>query len=72
MSKDNNNGDVEMKDATISSDKKEEIKKEEPYDPFFGMLYDCLNLCLEFKKTMVLLEKSGKDKDSRLASSLTK
>ena len=27
---------------------------------------------LEFKKAMVLLEKAGKDKDSRLAGSLTK
>ena len=27
---------------------------------------------VEFKKVMVLLEKAGKDKDSRLASSLTK
>ena len=26
----------------------------------------------EFKKVMVLLEKAGKDKDSRLAGSLTK
>jgi hypothetical protein len=28
--------------------------------------------CIEFKKVMVLLEKAGKDKDSRLAGSLTK
>ena len=28
--------------------------------------------CVEFKKVMVLLEKAGKDKDSRLAGSLTK
>jgi hypothetical protein len=27
---------------------------------------------VEFKKVMVLLEKAGKDKDSRLAGSLTK
>ena len=27
---------------------------------------------VEFKKVMVLLEKAGKDKDNRLASSLTK
>jgi hypothetical protein len=37
----NNNkkdGDVEMKDSTVNgaADKKEEVKKEEPYDPFFG------------------------------------
>jgi hypothetical protein len=31
-----------------------------------------ISLNLEFKKTMVLLEKAGKDKDSRLAGSLTK
>jgi hypothetical protein len=33
---------------------------------------DILNCNIEFKKVMVLLEKAGKDKDSRLASSLTK
>jgi len=57
----NNKKDVEMKDDTAVAAKKEEEKKEEPYDPFF-----------EFKKVMVLLEKAGKDKDNRLASSLTK
>ena len=30
------------------------------------------NYDIEFKKVMVLLEKAGKEKDSRLASSLTK
>ena len=33
----NKNGDVEMKDST-ATEKKEEVKKEEPYDPFFGKL----------------------------------
>jgi hypothetical protein len=37
----NNNkkdADVEMKDSTVNgtAEKKEEVKKEEPYDPFFG------------------------------------
>ncbi len=27
-----------MKDSTAAADKKEEVKKEEPYDPFFGQL----------------------------------
>lgn len=39
MSKDNKNGDVEMKDSTTAAEKKEEVKKEEPYDPFFGKIY---------------------------------
>lgn len=53
--------DVEMKD-TSATDKKEEDKKvQEPQDPFF-----------EFKKVMVLMEKAGKDKDFKLAASLTK
>ena len=67
----NKNGDVEMKDST-AADKKEEVKKEEPYDPFFGKVEVLNNSYLEFKKVMVLLEKAGKDKDSRLAGSLTK
>ena len=37
MSNNNKNGDVEMKDSTTNgTEKKEEVKKEEPYDPFFG------------------------------------
>lgn len=31
-----NKKDVEMKDDTAVATKKEEEKKEEPYDPFFG------------------------------------
>ena len=37
MSNNNKNGDVEMKDSTTNAtEKKEEVQKEEPYDPFFG------------------------------------
>ena len=45
MSKDNKKGDdVEMKDSTAAADKKEEVKKDEPYDPFFGKRYSILKL----------------------------
>ena len=38
MSNNKKDADVEMKDSTVNgtADKKEEVKKEEPYDPFFG------------------------------------
>lgn len=59
--------DVEMKEAV-----KEEVKKvEEPVDPFFGMHFQIYHF-LEFKKTMVLMEKAGKEKDYKLSGSLTK
>jgi hypothetical protein len=49
--------------ASEKKDEKKEVKKTEPvvYDLFF-----------EIKKTMVLYEKAGKDKDYKLAGSLTK
>lgn len=49
-----------MKDSTTVA-KEEDKKAPEPVDPFF-----------EFKKVMVLMEKASKDKDFKLAASLTK
>lgn len=38
----------------------------------FSVISNYSLMRIEFKKAMVLLEKAGKDKDSRLAGSLTK
>ena len=63
--------DVEMKDSS-----KEEVKqapaKEEPLDPFFGMYLLKLIIVVEFKKTMVLMEKAAKEKDFKQTATLTK
>ena len=78
--------DTEMKDASKSAaaeeEKKEEQKVEEPTDRFYGKFVDprastvsaharfCLGL--ELKKSLVILEKAGKEKDFKTCSSLTK
>lgn len=57
--------DVEMKSAdtkpTGEEEKKEEVKIEEPADHFY-----------ELKKSLVILEKAGKEKDFKTCAPLTK
>lgn len=56
--------DVEMKDASkpaADEAKKEDQKQEEPADCFY-----------ELKKSLVLLEKAGKEKDFKMCAQLTK
>jgi hypothetical protein len=60
-----------MKDDDATK-KVEDKKVPEVADPFFGKHNDWLLYCIEFKKVMVLLEKAAKDKDYKLAASLTK
>lgn len=62
MSKDNKNGDVEMKDSTAAVDKKEEVKKEEPYDPFFGKEYSLLYRSFRVQKGNGFARKGRKGK----------
>jgi hypothetical protein len=52
---------TEQKDSKADTDKKDEVKVEEPKDKFF-----------ELKKNLVLLEKASKDKDFKMAGTLTK
>lgn len=69
MSENKTDKDVEMKEEV---EKKEEEKNvPEPIDPFFGNHW-CFDFAIEFKKVMVLMEKAAKDKDFKLAASLTK
>ena len=67
----NQKKDVEMKDEDASK-KVEDKKVPEVADPFFGNYYYNIKFPIEFKKVMVLLEKAAKDKDYKLAASLTK
>jgi len=56
--------DVDMKDASKPAgeeEKKEETKIEEPTDMYY-----------ELKKSLVILEKAGKEKDFKTCASLTK
>jgi len=70
--------DIEMKDAnkTGEEEKKEETKIEEPTDHFYGkstLLLTKLSVyLLELKKSLVILEKAGKEKDFKTCASLTK
>jgi hypothetical protein len=52
---------TEQKDSKADADKKDEVKAEVPNDKFF-----------ELKKNLVLLEKASKDKDFKMAGTLTK
>ena len=63
--------DVEMKEVKPAA-AEEEKKEAEPADPFFGKITPLATNYLEFKKVMILLEKAGKEKDMKLAGSLTK
>jgi len=67
----NQKKDIEMKDEDASK-KVEDKKVPEVADPFFGNYHYNIILRIEFKKVMVLLEKAAKDKDYKLAASLTK
>ena len=64
-----NTKDVEMKEVKPVEEEKKEV---EVVDPFFGKLNTVVTIYVEFKRVMVLLEKAGKEKDLKLAGSLTK
>lgn len=78
MPAEDKNKDVEMTED--KNEKKEDEKKEEevkePNDKFYGKLILSIIhivLCiLELKKNLVLLEKASKDKDFKMAGTLTK
>jgi hypothetical protein len=74
MSKANNNEDVEMIDTSKKTDAKKETTtpKEEPLCRFYGKYIFRCNQILELKKVLVLLEKAAKEKDFKMAGSLTK
>ena len=78
--------DVEMKDSSskpaAEEDKKDSTQQEEPSDNFYGKCTHELRLwrtnwcsfCenVDIKKSLVILEKAGKEKDFKTCASLTK
>ena len=67
--------DVEMKDASKPTE--EDKKEEEPTDCFYGkcplsISTDFALLRIEVKKSLVILEKAGKEKDFKTCAQLTK
>ena len=74
--------DVEMKSADKPEEEKkeEEQKAQEPDDHFYGkyfwhnlwLILTIIALFIELKKSLVILEKAGKEKDFKTCAPLTK